>query len=208
MEIHGIDGMTVADLQKEIRDGGRFVIFQYCISILVITFRRTSDIYFIKKGQSTLGISLPFTFISILLGWWGIPWGPIYTIGSIATNIDGGKDITQSVLQNIIVSSQNKASEDKIISPIINENVNIAPHVKTIDKKTNSNIKEKLANLYLPEETISKIEPYKDEIFTHLFNKEGLDNVSANFARKAQVNPKDVEIYIAKNIFSYKKPTN
>jgi ATP-dependent phosphoenolpyruvate carboxykinase len=34
-----------------------------------------------------------------LLGWWGIPWGPIYTIAAVVTNIRGGKDVTAEILQ-------------------------------------------------------------------------------------------------------------
>jgi len=30
--------------------------------------------------------SLPFTLLSLLLGWWGNPWGPIYTIQSLWVN--------------------------------------------------------------------------------------------------------------------------
>ena len=39
-----------------------------------------------------------YTLISLLLGWWGIPWGPVYTIGSIFNNPTGGKDVTGDVL--------------------------------------------------------------------------------------------------------------
>jgi len=98
MKINGIEGMTVAAVQTEVARGGKFVIFQYCISILVMTFRRSSDIYFIRAGEGTFGVSIGYTIVSILLGWWGIPWGPIYTIGAIITNLGGGKDITQEIM--------------------------------------------------------------------------------------------------------------
>ncbi len=98
MKINGIEGMTVAAVQAEVARGGKFVVFQYCISILVMTFRRSSDIYFIRAGEGTFGVSIGYTIVSILLGWWGIPWGPIYTIGAIITNLGGGKDITQEIM--------------------------------------------------------------------------------------------------------------
>lgn len=101
MKINGVEGMTVAEVQSEITKGGRFVIFQYCISILIITFKRSSDIYFIKAGDGTLGLSIGYTLVTLLLGWWGIPWGPIYTIGAIITNFSGGKDVTKEMMTTL-----------------------------------------------------------------------------------------------------------
>lgn len=98
MKINGIDGLTGADLNAELQKGGRFVVYQYCISILVMTFKRPSDIYFVRAGENAVVKGLPFTLLALFLGWWGIPWGPIYTIGSFITNFGGGKDITQEVL--------------------------------------------------------------------------------------------------------------
>ena len=93
--------MTGSDLQSEINRGGAFVVYQYCISVLVLTFRRSSSIYFIRGGQSKVAKGIPFVLISLFFGWWGIPWGPIYTIGSLRTNFRGGKDVTQEVLQSL-----------------------------------------------------------------------------------------------------------
>ena len=97
-KVIGIEGMTADELNWELREGGRFVIFQYCISIIILTFRLSSDIYFIRSGESTFNKSIGYTLISLLLGWWGIPWGPIYTIDSLITNLSGGKDVTQEVV--------------------------------------------------------------------------------------------------------------
>ena len=99
MKIVGIDGMTGSQLQQELERGGRFVVFQYCISILVLTFRRSSNVYFLPGGASAVGKAAPFTLISLLLGWWGIPWGPIWTVGSIVTNLRGGKNVTADVVR-------------------------------------------------------------------------------------------------------------
>ena len=100
-KIVGIDGMTGADLQFELTQGGKFVVFPYCISVVVLTFRRGSNIHFIKAGENAVGKSVPFILLSLVLGWWGIPWGPIHTIGSVVTNLKGGKDVTTEVLASI-----------------------------------------------------------------------------------------------------------
>ncbi len=93
--------MSAEELNYELQQGSKFVTFEYCISVVVITIKRSSDIYFIKEGESTAGKSILYTLISLLLGWWGIPWGPIYTIGSLITNFGGGKDVTSTVVASL-----------------------------------------------------------------------------------------------------------
>jgi len=97
-QIVGVDGMAVSELKDELARGGRFVVFEYCISIVVMTFKRSSAIYFIRAGQNSLKHSAGFTLLSLVARWWGIPWGPIYTIGSVVTNVAGGRDVTQGVI--------------------------------------------------------------------------------------------------------------
>lgn len=97
MKIIGIDGMTAEEVKREIARGAKFVIYHYCVSIIVLTFRRGSEIYFIRPGESAFAKGLPFTAASLVLGWWGFPWGPIYTIGALATNCGGGKDVTREI---------------------------------------------------------------------------------------------------------------
>jgi hypothetical protein len=88
-------------LQQEIASGGKFVVYQYCISILIMTFRRSSDICFVPGSESRVLKGLGFSLLTFFLGWWGIPWGPIYTIQSLWTNFNGGKDVTQGVLASM-----------------------------------------------------------------------------------------------------------
>jgi hypothetical protein len=99
MKIIGLEGMTGDQLNMELQLGGKFIIFQYCISIIVLTFRQSSDIYFIKANENAVSKGIGFSLISLLCGWWGIPWGPIYTIQSLITNFNGGKDVTQDVIR-------------------------------------------------------------------------------------------------------------
>lgn len=101
MKIKGLDGFSVADLKSEIQRGGRFVMYYYTVSIVVLTFKRPSDIYFVRGGETGVGKGLLFSFISFFFGWWGIPWGPIYTIQSLFYNLRGGKDVTEEVIQSL-----------------------------------------------------------------------------------------------------------
>ncbi len=105
MEIHGIENMSQSQINYEIQRGGKFVIFEYCISLLIITLKRPSAIHFIRPGEGTFGKSYTYTILSAIAGWWGFPWGPIYTIMSLVTNLGGGKDVTNEVM-NAIMSNQ------------------------------------------------------------------------------------------------------
>jgi hypothetical protein len=100
-KIMNMQGLTAGEINRELQNGAKFVIFQYCISIIILTFKRPSDIYFIRANESVIKHSIGFTILSLLLGWWGIPWGPVYTIGSLHTNLTGGKDVTAEVLRSL-----------------------------------------------------------------------------------------------------------
>lgn len=99
LSIKGIEGMTVSDVELEVQSGAKFVIFQYCVSIGFMTFRRSSDVYFVRFGESAWKKGLGFTALTFLLGWWGIPWGFIYTPAVLYKNLQGGKDVTHPVIE-------------------------------------------------------------------------------------------------------------
>lgn len=101
MKIKNIDGLTASDLQQQVSDGGRFVYFAYTISLIIVTFRDTSGVYLIRSGENSAGKSFLFTIVSFFIGWWGIPWGPKYTLQAIRTNLKGGKDVTDEVMDVI-----------------------------------------------------------------------------------------------------------
>lgn len=111
-EIKGIEGLGLNEINEEIQRGGKFVSYTYCISIILMTFKRPSDIFFIKSSESAFTKGLPYTLVSLVLGWWGIPWGPIYTLGAIFSNTGGGKDITQEVLQHFMSSVRQEIDID------------------------------------------------------------------------------------------------
>jgi hypothetical protein len=100
--ILGMEGLSTAQVQEELRRGGRFVVFEYCVSFLVTTMRRSSDVYFVRAGQGTFSLSLGYTLLSLFLGWWGIPWGFIYTPLCLSTNLHGGKDVTELVVASLM----------------------------------------------------------------------------------------------------------
>jgi hypothetical protein len=71
-----------------------FVQYQYCVSALVVTFKRGTDIYFVRAGESRPMKGLAWTLLTLVAGWWGIPFGPIYSVQSLWVNLRGGRDLT------------------------------------------------------------------------------------------------------------------
>jgi hypothetical protein len=97
MKIQGIEGMSTDQLRFELQRGAKLVHYQYCVSVVIMTFRRSSDIYFVPAGESSVSKGVPWILLSLVAGWWGIPWGPIFTIQSLVTNFKGGKDVTAEI---------------------------------------------------------------------------------------------------------------
>lgn len=98
LKIKGVNDLTLEELHEEIENGAKFVIYQYCISIIVLTFLRPSEIHFIRAGEGRFGPGVGFTALTMFAGWWGFPWGPIYSIMALVTNLRGGKDVTEEIV--------------------------------------------------------------------------------------------------------------
>lgn len=96
MRIDGVDGFTSAQIIDELKRGGRFVFFEYCISCIAFTLRRPSVICFVPGNRWGWVRGLPYSLTTLALGWWGVPWGIFYTPLVLATNLAGGCDVTQA----------------------------------------------------------------------------------------------------------------
>lgn len=94
MKIRGGEDLSETQITNELRTGSKLIVYQYCISVGIMTFNRRSAIYLIKNDESTLIKGLKYSLISFIFGWWGVPFGPIYTVSSISTNFKGGNDVT------------------------------------------------------------------------------------------------------------------
>jgi len=101
MTLDSLDNWTVEELHSDINKGGKFVIFTYTISIIFMTFRRPSDIYYIPSGNYAISHGWKYFLLSGLLGWWGFPWGPVYTLQSLWYAFTG-KDVTDEVKGEIM----------------------------------------------------------------------------------------------------------
>src|SRR5690606_4154726 len=96
------DNFTLDELRKEIQNGGRFILFPYCISLIfAVNLERFSTAIFFKKEGSVSRFKNKYNLISFVFGWWCIPWGPMQTVSDIRINNRGGIDITEDILINI-----------------------------------------------------------------------------------------------------------
>jgi hypothetical protein len=96
MAIRGAERMSGQELGQLIDQGARVVVFSYCVSLLIITFRRSATVL-VRPGESVTAAGLPYTLLSLCAGWWGFPFGLIFTPIAIIENLGGGKDVTYSV---------------------------------------------------------------------------------------------------------------
>jgi hypothetical protein len=95
--IYGMDNPTPQTLARAVADGNRLVFFEYCISLVAASLRRPTGIHLVPADRVRLPGGWRYTILSLLLGWWGIPWGLIYTPLVIITNLSGGCDVTEEV---------------------------------------------------------------------------------------------------------------
>jgi hypothetical protein len=106
-------GMNPSEVIFEVERGARFVYFDYVISVVVMTYRRNSPVFFLKPGESAVRKGLPYALLSLAFGWWGFPWGLTSTPAAITRTLRGGHDITTKVLAN----TQNHMSKTNV-SPV------------------------------------------------------------------------------------------
>ncbi len=63
--------------------------YQACVSLLILTLRfRSPRVVVGSPENQTTGII--YTLVSAIAGWWGIPWGFVYTPQAIYRNLRGG----------------------------------------------------------------------------------------------------------------------
>lgn len=98
--------MTVRDVEADVLNGGRFVVFAYNFSLLIMSFKRSSGITYLRSDRDGAGSAFGYSLLSLLVGPWGFPWGLIWTPASIFTNLRGGKDVTQPILEAYLGSQR------------------------------------------------------------------------------------------------------
>lgn len=95
-----LDESTMTEAERAVIAGGRYVVYQYCWS-LIVSFKHTSPPVLLRPGSDGFGAALRYSLVSALFGWWGIP-GPVWAISTISHNAHGGKDVTLETLTKLV----------------------------------------------------------------------------------------------------------
>jgi hypothetical protein len=66
------------------------VRFEVCYSVLIATVRWQSAPVETTSAWHRVWLGLPYSLTSLALGPWGLPWGPVWTLVAIWTNLTGG----------------------------------------------------------------------------------------------------------------------
>lgn len=78
----------------EITPASKLVRYTFVVSLAVITHRSESRYYFEDMEKSKASMAKLFSTLGTLLfGWWGLPWGPIWTIKAVIDNMADSDEI-------------------------------------------------------------------------------------------------------------------
>jgi hypothetical protein len=75
-------------LNQKITPNTEVTQYQGCVSFLLFTSRFRSR--FLIVGQGNVGDWLIFSGLTFVFGWWGFPWGLIFTPQALYRNLRGG----------------------------------------------------------------------------------------------------------------------
>ena len=63
--------------------------YQIAFSALIVSYKFPTRTYIVGHEGTGL-IAALCTLASLIFGWWGIPWGPVYTVQVLTRNVRGG----------------------------------------------------------------------------------------------------------------------
>jgi hypothetical protein len=99
--IRGIEHLDGGRLAAELECGARFVSYSYCVSLLLVTFRRSSGVIYLPPETISQWVGSRYLVVTLLLGWWALPWGPVYALGCLWQALKGGADCTHEIVEEI-----------------------------------------------------------------------------------------------------------
>ncbi len=102
MNVIGAGQLSEEEIALKLTEGHRLVSYEYCLSFIVVTLKRPTAFYLVAPKESDFGNRALFSSLSFFFGWWGIPWGPIYTVGTIYRNLSGGHDHSKTLIDHVL----------------------------------------------------------------------------------------------------------
>lgn len=140
------DSFSFSEIQNLKSKNGKFVTFQWIIPLPMFTpVKRLSKVYFVSKASEAKDYAKKYNLINLLIGWWGLPFGPVYLVKSIALNNQGGIDVTDDIYLNLNETDYNNG----IVNVVKKSTIFIYP------KKSELKEFEKVFKVLLSEKVIS-----------------------------------------------------
>lgn len=97
----------------EITPTSKLVRYTFVVSLVVITHRSESRYYFEDMEKSKASMAKLFSTLgSLLFGWWGLPWGPIWTIKAVIDNMANSDEIIWGSLAGAKEGDYNNKSDN------------------------------------------------------------------------------------------------
>ncbi|HEX7260217.1 MAG TPA: hypothetical protein VF258_00220 [Luteolibacter sp.] len=91
------------ELAERVGRGERLVSYPFIVSIVILTSQRSmGGVRWVKSGDWPMAPLIRATVVTSLFGWWGIPFGPIFSGLSLFYLWRGGRDATKEVLINAL----------------------------------------------------------------------------------------------------------
>ena len=95
--------------EEMVMNGRRLVIYPYVFSIVVMTLRRNmAGVHVVETGKWPMGQLMGASLITSLFGWWGLPFGIIWSFINLFHLWNGGRDLTKSVLTEALGKQEAK----------------------------------------------------------------------------------------------------
>lgn len=88
--------------------------YQFCASFVIVTFRLRTG-YILDQSFFKPIANITATFLTLVLGWWGIPWGPIYSIQALFRNLTGG--VKTSIHDLIVELESAQSGQEPVQTP-------------------------------------------------------------------------------------------
>lgn len=105
VRLRNTENESVNTIQNKITKGYRFIVYPFCISLILFSIHVISPAYFVGPSDYRKKQARRYNLLSLIFGWWSIPFGPSKTINSIKTNLKGGVDITEDIMLNLTEDS-------------------------------------------------------------------------------------------------------
>ena len=103
---------AMPDLVGKVRaQGGMLVEYAWVASALLFTWRQPRIVW-VPPGRSRAVAGLPWTLLSMLLGWWSL-MGLFWTIQALVQNLIGGVDVTAALIEPNQSPFAQAAAEDE-----------------------------------------------------------------------------------------------